>query len=54
VVIGSSAATVTCGSASATNDYSELYSQGSGTWTVGPTFASGFAPSNGAASTVLP
>ena len=54
VVIGSSAATVTCGSANATNDYSELYSQGSGTWTVGPTFASGFAPSNGAASTVLP
>jgi hypothetical protein len=54
VVIGSSQATITCGSASATNDYSELYSQSGGTWTVGPTFASGFAPSNGAASTVLP
>ena len=54
VVIGSSAATITCGSANATNDYSELYSQTGGTWTVGPTFASGFSPSNGAASTVLP
>jgi hypothetical protein len=54
VVIGSSQATTTCGSANYTNDYSELYNQGSGTWTVGPTFASGFSPTNGAASAVLP
>jgi hypothetical protein len=54
VVIGSSQATTTCGNAKFTSDYSELYSQGSGTWTVGPTFASGFSPSNGAASAVLP
>ena len=37
-----------------TNDYSELYSQSTGTWTVGPTFAGGFSPTNGAASAVLP
>ena len=54
VVIGSSAATTTCGNAKFVTDYSELYSQGSGTWTVGPAFASGFSPSNGAASAVLP
>jgi hypothetical protein len=54
VVIGSSGATTTCGSANATNDYSELYSQSSRLWTVGPTFAAGFSPTNGAASAVLP
>ncbi len=54
VVIGSSGATTTCGGAQFTNDYSELFSQGSGAWTVGPTFASGFSPTNGAASAVLP
>lgn len=55
VVIGSSQATITCGTANATNDYSELFSQGGGgSWTVGPTFASGFSPTNGAASAVLP
>jgi hypothetical protein len=54
VVIGSSGATTTCGGAQFTNDYSELFNQGSGTWAVGPSFASGFAPSNGAASAVLP
>ena len=35
----------------AQNDYSELFSQGSGSWTVGP-FTSG-SPSNGAASATL-
>jgi hypothetical protein len=54
VVIGSSGATTTCGGAQFTNDYSELFSQGLGAWTVGPTFASGFSPTNGAASVVLP
>ena len=54
VVIGSAQATTTCGNARFTSDYSELYSQSGGTWTVGPTFASGFTPSNGAASAVLP
>ena len=54
VVIGSAQATTTCGGAQYTNDYSELYSQGTGTWAVGPTFASGFSPTNGAASAVLP
>ncbi len=54
VVIGSTQATTTCGTANATNDYSELYSQSSGTWTVGPSFAAGFSPTNGAASAVLP
>jgi hypothetical protein len=54
VVIGSSQATTTCGGSQYTTDYSELYSQGTGTWTVGPTFASGFSPTNGAASAVLP
>jgi hypothetical protein len=54
VVIGSAQATTTCGSANFTNDYSELFNQGSGTWSVGPSFASGFSPTNGAASAVLP
>ena len=54
VVIGSAQATTTCGTANATNDYSELYSQGGKTWTVGPAAAGGFSPSNGAASAVLP
>ena len=54
VVIGSPGATTTCGTANATNDYSELYSQSSRVWFVGPAPASGFSPSNGAASAVLP
>jgi hypothetical protein len=54
VTIGTSGATTTCGSANATNDYSELYSQSSETWTVGPSFASGFTPTNGPAAAVLP
>ncbi len=54
VTIGTSQATTTCGNASATNDYSELYSQGSGLWTVGPGPAATYTPTNAAASTVLP
>jgi len=54
VVIGTAQANSTCVGTKFQNDYSELYSQGTGTWTVGPTFASGFSPSNGAASAVLP
>jgi len=58
VVIGSAQATTTCGNARFTSDYSELFSQGTGgsdgSWAVGPSFASGFSPSNGAASAVLP
>ena len=50
---GASAATA-CNTAGATSDYSELYSQGPGTWAVGPTFASGATPVNGAATVVLP
>ena len=53
-VIGSSQAATTCGSSNAQNDYSELYSQSSKTWTVGPTFASGYTPANDPASAVLP
>jgi hypothetical protein len=52
VVTGTSQATTTCGSSNATNDYSELYSQATRTWTVGPASAS--APSNAAANAVLP
>jgi hypothetical protein len=37
---------------SANADYSELFNQGSGSWSCGPTFAS--APSNAAATAVLP
>jgi hypothetical protein len=54
VPIGTSQAATTCGSASAQNDYSELYSQSTRLWTVGPTFASGFTPTNAPASAVLP
>ena len=36
VTIGTAQAATTCGSPNAQNDYSELYSQGSKTWTVGP------------------
>jgi hypothetical protein len=43
-VIGTSQATTTCGSPNATNDYSELYSQSTNAWSVGPTFASGATP----------
>ncbi len=41
MVIGTAQATTTCGAAKFTSDYSELYSQGPGTWTVGPSFAAG-------------
>jgi hypothetical protein len=54
VTIGSSGANITCGNASAVSDYSELYSQGTGIWSVGPGPASGFTPTNAAASAVLP
>ena len=53
-VIGTAAAAnvAACGTAGAQNDYSELFGQGSGTWSIGPTSAS--TPANGAASAVLP
>ena len=54
VTIGTSQAATTCGNASAQNDYSELYSQGTRLWTVGPAPASGFTPTNAPASAVLP
>jgi hypothetical protein len=54
VPIGTSQAATTCGSANAQNDYSELYSQSTGLWTVGPLPASGFTPSNAPAAAVLP
>ena len=54
VTIGTSQAATTCGSTSAQNDYSELYSQASKTWTVGPGPATGFTPTNAPASAVLP
>ncbi len=54
VTIGTSQAATTCGSPNAQNDYSEIYSQGSKAWVVGPTFASGFTPTNAPASAVLP
>ncbi|MGA9723019.1 MAG: choice-of-anchor D domain-containing protein [Candidatus Binatus sp.] len=53
-VIGTSQATTTCATSGAASDYSELYSQSTKTWTVGPSFASGYTPANGAASVVLP
>ena len=52
--IGTAQAATTCGTSNATNDYSELYSQSARTWTVGPSFASGFNPANSAAFAVLP
>ncbi len=63
VTIGTAQAATTCGSSKAENDYSELYSQSSNTWTVGPAPAGGiactpgptcFTPTNAAASAVLP
>src|SRR5208283_178731 len=54
VTIGTSQAATTCQTTKAQTDYSELYSQSGGTWTVGPTFAAGFTPTNAAASAVLP
>jgi len=63
VTIGTSQAATTCGTSKAENDYSELYSQSSNTWTVGPAPAGGiactpgptcFTPTNAAASAVLP
>ena len=54
VTIGSSGANVTCGTSGAVNDYSELYSQSTRLWTVGPAAATGFTPTNAAASVVLP
>jgi hypothetical protein len=53
-VIGTSQAALTCGTANAQNDYSEFYSQSTKLWTIGPGPAAGFAPTNGAASAVLP
>ena len=54
VTIGSSGANITCGTAGALNDYSEIYTQAGGSWAVGPGPAATFAPTNGAASAVLP
>jgi hypothetical protein len=54
VTIGTAQAATTCGSPNAQNDYSELYSQSTKLWTVGPTPAAGFTPTNAAASAVLP
>ena len=54
VTIGSTQATTTCGNARFTADYSEIFSQSTQMWTVGPSFASGFTPTNAAASAVLP
>ncbi|MGB8411785.1 MAG: choice-of-anchor D domain-containing protein [Candidatus Binatus sp.] len=56
-VIGTSQAGAAgaCASGSAaTTDYSELYSQSSGTWSLGTSFASGATPTNDPASAVLP
>ena len=56
-VIGTSQAGAAgaCASGSAaTTDYSELYSQSSGTWSLGTSFASGAIPTNTPASAVLP
>lgn len=41
VVIGTTQANTTCVGTQFLNDYSELYSQGAGTWAVGPSFATG-------------
>ena len=54
VPIGTAQAATTCGTTNAQNDYSELYSQGTKTWTVGPAPAGGFIPTNAPASAVLP
>jgi hypothetical protein len=51
---GAGAAGACAGGSSATNDYSELYSQSSGTWSLGTGFASGAIPTNTPASAVLP
>ena len=53
-VIGTSQATLTCGTANAQNDYSEFYSQSTKQWTVGPAPAAAFTPTTGAATAVLP
>jgi len=65
IVIGSSNAATKCANTngtgagcsatnSAQNDYSELFNQGTKTWSCGPSFAAGFSPSNAAAAAVLP
>jgi hypothetical protein len=54
VTIGTAQAATTCGSPNAQNDYSELYSQGTRLWTVGPAPAAGFTPTNAPAAAVLP
>jgi len=54
VTIGTSQAATTCGSASAQNDYSELYIQAANIWTVGPAAAPGYTPANAPASAALP
>ena len=56
-VIGTSTAgeITTCGSSKATTDYSELYSQTGGTWSLGPgALSSGADAANSAASAILP
>ncbi len=52
--IGTAIAKTYCGDAAAQTDYSELYSQSSKTWTVGPSFEAGFTPTNSAAYGLLP
>ncbi|MGH7923381.1 MAG: hypothetical protein ACREQH_02175 [Candidatus Binatus sp.] len=54
VTLGTSQAATTCRSTSAQNDYSELYSQSTQLWTVGPAPATGFTPTNAPAAAVLP
>lgn len=54
VTTGTAQAATTCGTPNAQNDYSELYSQGSQLWTVGPGPAASFTPTNAAAAAVLP
>ena len=53
VTIGTAQAATTCGTSKAQTDYSEIYSQSTGTWAVGPSFATGFTPTNAAATVVL-
>ena len=57
ITIGTAAAATTCnntgGAGSAQNDYSELYSQSTKVWTVGPGPAGGFTPTNAPTFAVL-
>jgi hypothetical protein len=56
--IGTASAGTSCnntgGAGSALNDYSEIYSQSTKTWTVGPGPAASFTPTNAPAFAVLP